>query len=86
MGGIARKDFSVKLGSMFQAIPWDLPPLPSWLKGAVVLDRWPGWGHFYLKVMDREGVLYILRASATGTRWEKVMMEAPQWRVGCPPR
>jgi len=45
-----------------------------------VVDLWPGWGHLYVKVKDKRGVHFILKASPNGTGWEKVLMEVPKGR------
>ncbi len=43
----------------------------------IVLDRWRGQDHEYVKLTASDGNLYILRYDRIGDEWEIVLMETP---------
>jgi len=42
---------------------------------AEVLDRWPGPGYCYFKVMAGDGAIYILRHDEARAAWELALFE-----------
>ena len=57
---------------------------------AELLDRWPGRGYCYFKVMGDDGAIYILRREEARAAWELTLFERrPTGGAalirGCPP-
>jgi hypothetical protein len=43
----------------------------------LILDRWYGEDHAYFKVVDEDGIRYIMRRDDYRGEWELILMEVP---------
>jgi hypothetical protein len=60
------------VGAAGEAVPRRLGAGASGVEVREVLDRWPGAGYAYLKLLGADGATYIVRHDEAVDRWELV--------------